>query len=215
MTSEREPLWIPTPDEIAALRRTLEQQDKRIAELEQKLSRAAQYKGAEAYPCPLCRYEDGIFVESCAMHNRIAELETQLSQTWQPLPDGTYHTDGPELVNIKNGELRVYGSGYPMRVSLYQGQAVCRLIESQPTYSHRNGETEPPTIVGWYWFRGNVLSSYRGEVPYSGSVTILDSVYEDRGLCVISTNESPTSNIEKWQGQWYGPIVAPWEDCHE
>jgi uncharacterized coiled-coil protein SlyX len=57
----------------------------RITELEQKLSRAAQYKGAEAYPCPLCRYEDGIFVESCAMHNRIAELEAQLAQTWQPI----------------------------------------------------------------------------------------------------------------------------------
>jgi len=47
MSNEREPLWIPTPDEIAALRRTLEQQDKRIA-----------------------------------------ELEAQLAQRWEPLPDG-------------------------------------------------------------------------------------------------------------------------------
>lgn len=105
MTNEREPLWSDEriealagnfTDELdggagtyhlfcVAMGNVRDDYEARIAELEQKLSRAAQYKGAEAYPCPLCRYEDGIFVESCAMHNRIAELETQLAQTWQPV----------------------------------------------------------------------------------------------------------------------------------
>ena len=62
-----------------------ERSRKRIAELEQKLSQAARYKGIEAYPCPLCRYEDGIFAESCEMHRRIAELEEQLknARAWE------------------------------------------------------------------------------------------------------------------------------------
>lgn len=33
-----DPLWTPTPDEIAALRRVLEQQDARITELEAQLA---------------------------------------------------------------------------------------------------------------------------------------------------------------------------------
>lgn len=107
MTNEREPLWSDEriealagnfTDELdggagtyhlfcVAMGNVRDDYEARIAELEQKLSRAAQYKGAEAYPCPLCRYEDGIFVESCAMHNRIAELETQLAQTPTIPPD--------------------------------------------------------------------------------------------------------------------------------
>lgn len=56
------------------------------------------------------------------------ELEAQLAERWEPVKDGTYHTDGPELISIKDNEWRVWGSGYPLRVELQRGYALCRLV---------------------------------------------------------------------------------------
>lgn len=51
------------------------EKDAYIAELEKSLARARNYKGIEAYPCPLCAYEDGVFIEACQLHKDICELE--------------------------------------------------------------------------------------------------------------------------------------------
>jgi len=136
---------------------------------------------------------------------------------WQPLPDGTYRSE-----NDVFGIYRVLGNGstdaYPVIrqgdniVMLDMGDAICRLVEraeSQP-YLHRNGETEPPTVDGWYWWSGTVIGAYA-----------------EKGLVNITVPRND-ANIQIWpswcdgwlgakdmQGQWYGPIVAPWEDCHE
>jgi len=59
---------------------------KRVADLEETLAFAAQYKGIEARACPLCHYENGVFVDRCQMHKdmdaltkQVAELEAALA----------------------------------------------------------------------------------------------------------------------------------------
>ena len=59
-----EPLWTPTPEEIAALRRVLEQQDARIAELEQEKITLWHTINTQA-----------TYAE---------ELEAQLAERWEP-----------------------------------------------------------------------------------------------------------------------------------
>lgn len=70
----------------------LGEKDKRIAELEETLQFAAQYKGIEGRSCPLCRYENGVYLGPCQMHadmdrmsDTIAELEAQLAAPWEPM----------------------------------------------------------------------------------------------------------------------------------
>lgn len=41
---------------------------KELAEHKETLEFAAQYKGFEGRSCPLCKYEDGVFIERCQMH---------------------------------------------------------------------------------------------------------------------------------------------------
>lgn len=49
-----------------------------INELRETLAFAAQYKGIEARGCPLCRYEDGKFIEACQMHKDMDAQRLQL-----------------------------------------------------------------------------------------------------------------------------------------
>ena len=42
--------------------------EKENKQLRADLDRARHYTGLEGYPCPLCTYKDGVFVESCEMH---------------------------------------------------------------------------------------------------------------------------------------------------
>lgn len=70
-------------------------------------------------------------------------------------------------------------------------------------YSHRNGETELPTIIGYFWFSGDV----RG-YPVAEQVTVMQHI--GRGHLMVIGAE-PSSFIGDFEGQWYGPIVAPWE----
>lgn len=80
------------------------------------------------------------------------------------------------------------------------------------TYAHRNGESGPPTVAGWYWFSGMVLQD--GYVVYG-------DVWEQILYCI-----NPAYNIDPpviavagehlkldgFQGRWWGPIVPPWEE---
>ena len=40
--------------------------DTKVYHLEESLKRASTYQGFEAWPCPLCTYKDGIFIEHCS-----------------------------------------------------------------------------------------------------------------------------------------------------
>jgi hypothetical protein len=73
------------------------------------------------------------------------------------------------------------------------------------TYTHRNGETEPPTEPGRYWFNGVVWSSDRlGTYNILGIVECLATMtYND------VTGEALPSRDHA--GQWWGPMTPPWE----
>ena len=44
----------------------------RLAAVEESLEFARNYSGIEGRPCPLCTYEDGVFIKSCQMHADLA-----------------------------------------------------------------------------------------------------------------------------------------------
>lgn len=66
-------------------------------------------------------------------------------------------------------------------------------------YTHRNGETDAPTVDGAYWFDG-----FRTQ-PSGNRIHVMDILKRIDG--VIERHDAPAS----WDGQWWGPIVAPWE----
>lgn len=72
-------------------------------------------------------------------------------------------------------------------------------------YSHRNGETEPPIDIGWYWFCGVVA----GQGRYEGSATVMRTIAGN--LYCIGSEETYSHDLADWVGQWYGPVVPPWE----
>ena len=53
-----------------------------MTEQEEILERARTYTGYEAYPCPLCTYENGVLKERCSMHKKIAELEAECRNSY-------------------------------------------------------------------------------------------------------------------------------------
>jgi hypothetical protein len=72
-----------TPEQMAFVKRIrndYEADRARIQELEETLAFAAQYKGIEARACPLCKYENGKFIEACQMHKDMKELRAQLDE---------------------------------------------------------------------------------------------------------------------------------------
>jgi hypothetical protein len=78
-------------------------------------------------------------------------------------------------------------------------------------YSHRNGETEPPTQEGEYWFRGRVLNR-----PVAQRVHVNTWRFGDgREELLISNpflDDGNEMEMNKCDGRWWGPIVPPWED---
>jgi len=160
----------------------------RITELEQKLSRAAQYKGAEAYPCPLCRYEDGIFVESCAMHNRIAELEAQLAQTWQPLPDGEvssfiYIDNGGKLLGVFAGD--DYTDWYATE-DLPDNIRLCRLVERAEPQSN-----------GWKSANESLPEGHAWVLVYADGAIDCMGYSPDKGFEDWTEQRAPNVNISE------------------
>ena len=71
------------------------------------------------------------------------------------------------------------------------------------TYAHRNGETEPPTVAGRYWFSGAISGWSTSEM----TLVTLD--------CAMAWNNRADVesfvDIAEFVGQWWGPVLAPWE----
>ena len=63
-------------------------------------------------------------------------------------------------------------------------------------FSHRNGETTPPTVDGWFFYNG-------GHTEYSGLYQITRPHW--------SLGNLHGQRLETFEGQWWGPIVAPWD----
>lgn len=60
--------------------------------LRDDLHKAATYKGIEGYSCPLCKYENGVFIEHCEPHRQLyafmKENDRLRAGSYQPMPDG-------------------------------------------------------------------------------------------------------------------------------
>lgn len=74
-----------------------------IAALRETLEFAARYKSIEGRPCPLCKYENGVFIEACQMHKDMNALEAQLKEQagWETV-------EYNDIINIDNSnQIRV------------------------------------------------------------------------------------------------------------
>lgn len=47
---------------------------------------------------------------------------------WEPVENGTYHTDGPELVKVSDAKLSIVRHNGNAYVDLQQGYALCRQV---------------------------------------------------------------------------------------
>lgn len=75
-----------------------------------------------------------------------------------------------------------------------------------PRYGHRNGESEPPTIEGEFWFRGKL---HHGD--YWHDVAGIESVkIHWRTKKFFIPGEEGDHDLDTAEGQWWGPIVEPW-----
>lgn len=70
--------------------------------------------------------------------------------------------------------------------------------EPAQTYTHRNGETMAPAELGKYWFNGWYTNT-------GTSKRIMDT------LDLWSDGRVYGDSIDTYVGQWWGPIVSPWE----
>lgn len=84
-----------------------------------------------------------------------------------------------------------------------------RRVPVNNTYSHRNGESQPPTEAGRYWFKG-IIMRY-GDPQDIADLKIVEFRL-DRGIIV---NEEVDDFLADTKGQWWGPITPPWESPNE
>jgi hypothetical protein len=71
-------------------------------------------------------------------------------------------------------------------------------------YSHRNGETEPPTIDGWFWV--DTL-----EPVEEGSELELVKVQADGSWCWAINYEGLLRAKDYPEHRWWGPVIR-WGD---
>lgn len=73
------------------------------------------------------------------------------------------------------------------------------------TYTHRNGETDAPTVPGNYWFNGQCDGDIKEMLPvisdWHGGVLAWRPMYGDGWY----------EKIARFTGQWWGPVNSPWE----
>lgn len=101
---------------------------------------------------------------------------------------------------------------------------LCRLTDDapgdMPRYSHRNGETEPPTTKGNYWVKG--FATINGAIMrLSLMLTVADwrdsAMYAklpDGGLVTVRGTSTGFASAE-WNCEWWGPVMPPWEANNE
>jgi len=79
-----------------------------------------------------------------------------------------------------------------------------------PQYAHRNGETDAPIEPGQYWFRGQV----RGYDVKQAALTKVMTVGR-LGLCAWCKRVEVWLPVERFAGNWYGPVLPPWGDSDD
>lgn len=74
-------------------------------------------------------------------------------------------------------------------------------------HSHRNGETARPTQSGRFWFDGTCATP-TGDI---GLRLILDVTVPDGMLLAWEERTAEYLRLDRFDGWWWGPVVAPWE----
>lgn len=81
-------------------------------------------------------------------------------------------------------------------------------------YSHRNGETEPPTVAGFYFVRH--LAQWHDQ---EASIIYVEYDMDEDGFGagwrtwrIGRDYESSFDELDK-RLQWWGPIMPPWEEA--
>lgn len=86
-----------------------------VEDLQSQIRNARNYRGIEGYPCPLCEYENGVWIRNCSMHQQIEDLREELEKAKAII-------DSYEK-SIYIGETEWTGlSGKTWKVDLYQGE---------------------------------------------------------------------------------------------
>jgi hypothetical protein len=78
-------------------------------------------------------------------------------------------------------------------------------------YSHRNGETEPPTEVGYFWFEGKFLASPHRVSWLPANMRVLVLERNNDTICVFEAYDGFTGVVDNFHGRWWGPLVPPRE----
>lgn len=75
------------------------------------------------------------------------------------------------------------------------------------TYSHRNGETEPPEVTGWYWVK-------QKSRPYNLRIRSLLYVVKGRKtkIAMAVIDDVPAIPVTEIKAQWWGPVTPPWDE---
>lgn len=82
-------------------------------------------------------------------------------------------------------------------------------------YSHRNGEREKPTEAGVYGYVGTFRDSDDGTYHLSRGTFVNIGDWDGRahqeGYCAMLFGQYDCYPLDSFVGQWWGPIVPPWE----
>jgi hypothetical protein len=73
-------------------------------------------------------------------------------------------------------------------------------------FSHRNGETEPPTEAGFFWFIGR-KRKHPQRVRRGG----VYRVWWNSGELYTRINSWSSCQVDELAGQWWGPVIPPWQ----
>ena len=83
-------------------------------------------------------------------------------------------------------------------------------------FSHRNGETEPPTEIGWYWC-GGALTVDGTRRKIWNMLYLADWHNEsfvvglpDGQMAVLGKDATGFREVT-FSCQWWGPVTPPWE----
>lgn len=73
------------------------------------------------------------------------------------------------------------------------------------TYAHRSGEPEAPTEDGYYWFKGEHI--HKGGLRYP----VVEIIECANRIVIPYAYDTKVAGPVRWEGQFWGPLVPPWE----
>lgn len=82
------------------------------------------------------------------------------------------------------------------------------------TYSHRNGETEPPTVRGCYIYQGKIIKPGQVRGSYHRTCGLVIGASDDLRFRIGNLGFGRGGEavcVRDCSGQWWGPITLPWE----